>query len=145
MVRKLPYKIFVESFKYVPRVAVNLLLKKKGGEFLLTKRAIPPEKNSWHLPGSFLLKGEKLLDCAKRVGRDELGLAIDVKKLKLLGIFDDTDKDPRGHIVDIIYGYEVERTVKLKPGRDTKEIKFFGKIPRVVFAHLSILRELGYE
>jgi len=145
MVRKLPYKIFVESFKYVPRVAVNLLLKTKGGEVLLTKRAIPPEKGSWHLPGSFLFKGEKILDCARRVGNKELGIRIDVKKLKLLGIFDDTDKDPRGHIVDIIYGYEVERAVKFKPGRDTKEIKFFGKIPRVVFAHLRILKDLGNE
>lgn len=145
MVKRLPYKIFVESFKYVPRVAVSLLLKKQGGEFLLTKRAIPPEKGYWHLPGSFLLKGEKIKDCAKRVGKEELGLNIEVKKLKLLGIFDDTDKDIRGHIVDIIYGYEVEKDAAFKPGRDTEEIKFFHKIPKVVFAHEGILKDLGHE
>ena len=144
MVKRLPYKIFVESFKYVPRVAVNLLLQ-KDRQFLLNKRAILPEKGSWHLPGSFLLKGEKLLDCAKRVGRNELGVAIDVKKLKLLGIFDDTDKDIRGHIVDIVYGYEFEGDVVFKAGRDTEEIKLFHKIPGVVFAHENILKELGYE
>ena len=144
MVKKLPYKIFVESFRHVPRVAVNLLLK-KGGEFLLTKRAIPPERGSWHLPGSFLLKGEKIKDCAKRVGKEELGLNIDANKLQLLGIFDDTDKDIRGHIVDIIYGYEVEKDTAFKPGRDTEEVKFFSKIPKVVFAHKGILQDLGYE
>lgn len=145
MVKRLPYKVFVESFRHVPRVAVNLLIKSEKREFVLTKRAIPPEKGSWHLPGSFLLKGEKIKDCAKRVGKEELGLNIDANKLQLLGIFDDTDKDIRGHIVDIIYGYEVEKDAAFKLGRDTKEIKFFSKIPKVVFAHEGILKDLGYE
>ena len=53
---RLPEKEFLETFKNVPRLAVNLLITDQNGRVLLTRRNIPPFLGSWHFPGSFLLK-----------------------------------------------------------------------------------------
>ena len=116
--KKLPYNKFLESFKYAPRPAVNLLVVRENGAILLTKRKKPPFAGSWHLPGSFVLKGEALMDCAKRVAKEELGIEIEAKVKKVdrltgleqkqdaftsVGLFDDIGGDPRGHVVDLVY------------------------------------------
>jgi len=143
---KLPYDKFIETFKYVPRLAVNILAVNNKGEVLLTKRSIKPFKGFWHFPGSFLLKGETLFDCAQRVAREELGLNIDRGKLGLAGVFDDLDGDPRGQIVDVIYQIEVNQPVNLKPTSETSELRFFKKFPsKVGFNHHETLARLGYR
>jgi len=146
MVRKLSHHKFLRTFGLVPRLAVNILVTNRKNEFLLTQRAIPPRVGVWHYPGSFLLKGEGLLVCLKRVAKNELGLDITPSKCRLLGVFEDIDEDPRGHVVDIIYGYKVGSGTKFKPGKDTKEIRFFKKIPaKTGFNHSDVLSHLGYE
>lgn len=145
MVRKLSHDKFLRTFGLVPRLAVNILVTNQKSEFLLTQRAIPPRIGAWHFPGSFLLKGESLFECLQRVAKNEIGLAINKEKYKLLGVFEDIDKDPRGHVVDIIYGYNVGSNTKFTPGKDTKEVKFFKKIPaKTGFTHSEVLRKLGY-
>lgn len=133
--KKLPYELFLKSFAYAPRPAVNLLVTREDGAILLTKRKKPPFAGSWHLPGSFIMKGEALLDCAQRVAEEELGIEIEKKAKKIersstprgsdpngltglkseqntcafIGAFDDIDGDPRGHVVDLVYKCEVEK------------------------------------
>lgn len=137
---------FLDSFRHVPRVAVNLLITGKRGEFLLTKRAISPRKGTWHLPGSFLMKKESLKECILRVAKEELGIEIEKESVKLLGVYEDIDKDPRGHVIDLVYSYKVGRKVDFELGKGTKEVKFFAKIPgKIGFTHGEVLRELGYE
>ena len=91
--RKLPYQQFLKSFEFASRPAVNLLVERevyetsrgRNGKFrklpikevLLTKRQKPPFAGSWHLPGSFILKGESLMDCAKWVAKEELGVKVE--------------------------------------------------------------------
>ena len=106
--QKLPYEQFLKTFELAPRVAVNLLIEgevcetsRGKKEILLTRRKKPPFAGSWHLPGSFVLKGESLMDCVQRVANEELGLK--VKNATLVGVFDDIDGDPRGHVVDLVY------------------------------------------
>lgn len=135
--------MFVESFKWVPRVAINLVIKNKKGEILLTKRAIPPCVGCWHIPGSFLAKGEKLTDCINRVGSKELGLNVDSTNAELLGVFEDIGDDPRGHIVDIIYGYKVDE-INLTPTEQSEEIKFFSSLPnKIGFNHKNYLLNIS--
>lgn len=152
--KKLPYKIFLKSFRYAPRPAVNLLVTREDGAVLLTRRKKPPFAGSWHLPGSFVLKGERLMDCVKRVAREELGAR--VARAELIEAFDDIDGDPRGHVVDLVYkcrdskgltlAYAKVRPLqKLKAVGDTAEIKFFKKLPENIgFNHKETLRSLGY-
>ena len=113
----------------------------------MAKRSIPPFVNYWHFPGCFLLKGESIEDCAKRVGKDELCLEIDVRKLKFKGIFEDLNSDPRGHVIDIIFNYTLSESnkSKFKPSKTVKELKFFIKIPiNIGFNHKETLKKLGY-
>lgn len=139
MIKKLSQKDFLETFRLVPRVAVNLVIKNGKGEILLTKRAIPPMVGYWHIPGGFLVKGERLLDCIKRIAKKEIGLNINTSKAKLIGVFEDLRKDSRGHIVDIMYGIEVA-DIKPNPTPESEDIRFFKDIPeKIGFNHKDYL------
>lgn len=139
MIKKLPHKIFLETFKLVPRVAINLVIKNDKGEILLTKRAIPPMKGYWHIPGGFLEKGEGLLECVKRIATKEIGIDINAD-VEQLGTFEDLDEDPRGHIIDIMYGYKLKSNLPQRQTSESAEIKFFKNIPeKIGFNHKDYL------
>jgi len=142
--KPLPLKTFLETFKYAPRLAISLVVVNKKGEFILARRAIPPKPGTWHLPGGFVLKGEPLAQCTKRICEKELGLHIDPKSAELMGVFDDLDKDPRGHVVDIIYRIKISTLPTTTA--ETKEVDFFKKIPRSIgFNHGDTLGAVGYK
>lgn len=149
--RKLPFDQFLKTFELVPRIAVNLLVTRNDGAILLTRRKKPPFAGSWHMPGSFLLKSEPLMDCVHRVARQELG--VDVTDIELAGVFDDLAGDPRGHVVDVVYRCKIDRKneIEIEKGRknsvgDTAEMRFSKKLPREVgFNHRDTLIRLGYR
>lgn len=146
MAKKLPQKLFLQTFKYVPRVAFNLLVRNKSGEILLAKRLSPPFADSWHMPGSYLLRGETINECIKRIAKDELGIDLNGQDTEFLGLFEDLDKDPRGHVIDIVYGALVKGKIQFKPLGETKELKFFKKLPvKIGFNHKKTLNQLGYK
>ncbi|GDX62274.1 DNA mismatch repair protein MutT [Candidatus Levyibacteriota bacterium] len=146
---RLPEREFLETFKKVPRLAVNLLITDSDGRILLARRNIPPFSGSWHFPGSFLLKDEPIVDAQRRVARDEFSLELDEGiYLSLLGTFDDLDGDPRGHVVDLAYGLVIEDPSQIKTTRETSEVKFFDKdkLPKDIgFNHRNTLHKLGYK
>ena len=137
----LPHDEFLKSFILVPRIAINLLIKERS-RFLLTKRPISPLKGYWHIPGSFLLKNEKISDCILRIVKDELGIHIKLNALALLGVFEDLEKDPRGHVIDIVYICKIDNQSKLRL-ENNQRIVFFNKIPeKIGFGHEKILQEI---
>lgn len=148
--KKLPFDQFLKTFEFVPRVAVNLLAVRSDGAILLTRRKKPPFAGAWHMPGSFLLKGEPLMECVHRVAKEELG--IDITDVELAGAFDDLTGDPRGHVVDVVYRCRIEKGLALRsrarplvPVGDTEEIRFFKKLPENIgFNHRETLALLGY-
>lgn len=147
--QRLPEQEFLETFKNVPRLAVNLIITDLDGKVLLTRRNISPFSGSWHFPGSFVLKNEPIIDTQKRVARDEFGLELDEQAdLSLLGAFDDLHSDPRGHVVDLVYGLTIEDSSQIKPTKETSEVKFFerDKLPKDIgFNHRDTLHKLGYK
>ncbi len=147
--KRLPEKEFLETFRNAPRVAINLIITDSDEKVLLTKRNIPPFSDYWHFPGSFLLKNETIFEAQKRIAKDEFGLEIkDTDKLFILGAFDDLNGDPRGHVVDIMYGLLIEDTSAIKATKETSEIKFFNKdnLPIYIgFNHRDTLNKLGYR
>jgi 8-oxo-dGTP diphosphatase len=110
---------------------------KKGGKVLLTKRAGPPWKGWWHIPGGLVAYNETLEHAVKRVAREDTGL--NVKIIKFLGHYSKPGLDRRGHIIGHIY---LCKTVsgKLKKGKKAADIKFFDRIPRVPRHHRELLR-----
>lgn len=145
MPEKLPYDEFLKTFEKVPRVAISLLMENSEGAVLLTKRSIPPEKGSWHLPGSFILKGETIEECIKRILRTELGYDGKVS-YKVEMVSENLDKDPRGHVVDMIYRVEGSTTIVPQKTEESAEVGYFKNLPGGVgFNHLEVLHTLGYK
>ena len=61
----------------VPEPCVELFLEHDGA-VLLCRRTRAPAKGEWFWPGSRLYKGEALADAARRVGREELGIEVEL-------------------------------------------------------------------
>jgi ADP-ribose pyrophosphatase YjhB (NUDIX family) len=72
---KIPGPIFNRIEKYMPFSSVDIVIF-KDGEIILTKRTIPPYRGYWNLPGSVILKNEKMVDAVKRSSREELGIEV---------------------------------------------------------------------
>lgn len=143
--KRLSQEEFLESFKNVPRVALNLIVTDSENRVLLARRNISPCFGEWHFPGSFLLKNEMIDDAKKRIAKDEFGLDLDNKDVSLLGVFEDLEGDPRGHVIDIAYGMKIDDVNKIKTTKETMEVKFFEKLPgKIGFNHRETLNKLGW-
>ena len=76
-----------------PIVGVGVLIK-RGGEYLLIKRASEPDRGLWTIPGGLVEVGESVREAAIREAREETGLEIEV--LEILDIIDKIVRDEEG-------------------------------------------------
>ena len=65
----------------LPTVCVDLLVTNEQKEYLLANRTEKPAKGSWWFPGGRIRKGETWQECAKRKGREELGIDLPIGNL----------------------------------------------------------------
>jgi ADP-ribose pyrophosphatase YjhB (NUDIX family) len=116
-------------YSKVPRLCVDLVLRNKNGEILLSKRDIEPCKGSWHLPGGRVQLGENLNDAANRIAQAEIGAKIGIKgQLGICEFFSEKNKDGlKTHSVSIVL--EADTIGSPKALDQSSEIKFFKKIP----------------
>ena len=125
-----------------PALTVDVIVR-DGNRVLLVKRKNNPFKGKWALVGGFVEYGEKVEEAAKRECREETGLEVELERL--VGVYSDPNRDPRGHVVSICF---LARVVggKLKAGSDAREAKFFKKIPwnELAFDHAQILKDAGF-
>jgi len=108
---------------------------------VLIKRKREPFKDRFALPGGFVEYGETVEDALRREMKEETGL--DVRILKLVGVYSDPGRDPRGHTVSVAFLCLGEG--KLKAGDDAKEVHV---VPvgealetELAFDHSRILRD----
>ena len=129
-----------EERKYVPvtpLLTVDALILFEG-KIVLIRRLNPPFQNEFAIPGGFVEVGETVEAATVREAKEETGL--DISIIKLLGVYSDPARDPRGHTVTICYlarGFG-----KLKAGSDAKDIRLFGfdEIPKLAFDHNEIIK-----
>ncbi|MFW9879594.1 MAG: NUDIX domain-containing protein [Candidatus Thorarchaeota archaeon] len=79
--------------------AVILLNNKK--DIVLIRRKNPPFQGEFALPGGFVDVGETVENACIRESKEETN--INVKILKLIGVFSDPNRDPRGHNISIAF------------------------------------------
>ncbi|MGH7597526.1 MAG: NUDIX hydrolase [bacterium] len=79
----------------------------KNGKVLLIRRANEPFKNHWDFPGGFLEAGEKPKDGLQREIGEEL--QIDVKIIRVLGIYPDTYGPAGDATLNIYYLCKISR------------------------------------
>ncbi len=82
---KIPSDLFKRIEKLVPLSSVDVMVLIEG-KIILTKRRITPYRGYWHLPGSIILKGERVIDAVHRSVREELG--IEVKDVRFVNYYE---------------------------------------------------------
>ena len=99
-------------------------LQEKRLKILLIRRGGFPYKGSWAMPGGFCRKGEDVIDSARRELCEETG--IDDAYVKLVGVYGEPDRDPRGWGISSTYMALMNgRDCRLKAGDDAQDARWF--------------------
>lgn len=111
----------------------------EDGRILLVLRGYPPFKGEWAVPGGRVEENESAEECARREMKEETGLDVDI--IRLVGIYSDPKRDPRGIIAA---AYLVRRTGGVvKGGDDATEAKWFklSELPPLCADHGKIVAD----
>ena len=83
-----------------PKLMVDVVIPSEAGVVLI-RRGSDPFEGQWALPGGFVDVGETVREAAVREVAEETGLAIEVSRL--VGVYSEPDRDPRGHNVSVAF------------------------------------------
>ena len=121
-----------------PRVAVDGLVV-HADKLVTVRRGNDPFRGMLALPGGFVELGERVEDAVVREVREETGL--ETRVVRLVGVFSDPSRDPRGHVVSIAYALEEVGGV-LKAGSDAANVTLVDPhdLPKMAFDHGEIVR-----
>ena len=84
-----------------PLLATDCVVFDGRGRVLLIRRGHPPFEGQYALPGGFVDIGETVEAACRRELKEETG--VDVRDLKLVGVYSDPKRDPRGHTCSVAY------------------------------------------
>ncbi len=83
-----------------PKIMVDIVIPLEEGVVLI-RRGSKPYEGMWALPGGFVEVGETVEDAAIREAKEETNL--DVALDRLVGVYSEPDRDPRGHNVSVTF------------------------------------------
>jgi len=120
-------------------LTVDAIIPYKGG-IVLIKRKNEPFKGYYALPGGIVEYGERVEDAAIREVMEETGLECIIKKL--VGVYSDPERDPRGHFVSICFLMEVVGG-ELRASSDAEDVKIFKlkELPKLAFDHEKMIKD----
>ena len=104
-----------------PALAVDAAVK-RGDSILLIQRKYPPMQGCWGLPGGFVERDEDPLIAVLRELEEETGLI--GENPELLMVMGNPKRDPRKHIVSIVYEVEVQDG-EPQAGDDAADARFW--------------------
>lgn len=84
-----------------PILTVDILIKTDDNKIVLIRRGKDPYMGKLAIPGGRVEVGEAVESSAVREAKEETGL--DVELVKLLGVYSEPGRDPRGHYISIVY------------------------------------------
>lgn len=135
-----------------PALSVDVVifsLRRSALHVLLIRRAAPPFKGKWAIPGGFVEPTESLEEAARRELLEETDLN-DVY-VEQLYTFGDPKRDPRGRVVTVAYFALVPEDVLASAGDDAAEADWYpiDRLPELAFDHADIvgyaLQRLRYK
>jgi len=129
-----------------PLLTVDAVILFQKNSIVLIRRKNPPFKGELALPGGFVDIGETIETACIREAYEETN--INVKLIKLIGIFSDPKRDPRGHTVSIAFLCEpLSKNEKplAKDDAQALEIVPISKLAslKLAFDHLDIIKTSG--
>ncbi len=129
-----------------PLLTVDAVILFQQNSIVLIRRKNPPFQGELALPGGFVDIGETIENACIREAYEETN--INVKLIKLIGVFSDPSRDPRGHTVSI--GFLCEPLSKnekplAKDDAQSLEIVPISKLAslKLAFDHLDIIKTSG--
>jgi 8-oxo-dGTP diphosphatase len=123
-----------------PALTVDCVVVDARGWVLLVRRANPPFKGRYALPGGFVEIGEPVEEACRRELREETGVR--TGRLRLIGVYSDPKRDPRGHTCSVAFLARVKRaTAKVGDDAATAEwVEHWSRLP-LAFDHAKILAD----
>ncbi|MFX0004191.1 MAG: NUDIX domain-containing protein [Promethearchaeota archaeon] len=123
-----------------------VILANNENDIVLIRRRNPPFQNMLALPGGFVDLEEKVEDACIREAYEETN--INVKIVKLIGVFSDPKRDPRSHTVSVAFLCEPKTDNEKPQAKDDAaalEIVPLSKITslKLAFDHLEIIKNSG--
>jgi len=78
-----------------------------NGSILLIKRKFPPYEGCLALPGGFVEEGETVETAAARELLEETQITVHPSIMKLLGVYSEPGRDPRGRVVSVAFRHTI--------------------------------------
>lgn len=124
----------------VPSVTVDCVVFDDRDRLLLIRRRHAPFEGQFALPGGFVDYGERTEAAARRELMEETSLV--ATELRLVGVYSDPARDPRGHTVGIAYLTAIEDGTPVA-GDDAAEAEFRSDWRELdlAFDHNEIVRD----
>ncbi|MBI4243653.1 MAG: NUDIX hydrolase [Planctomycetes bacterium] len=110
-------------------------------KIVLIQRKNDPDKGKWALPGGFVEKDETVEQCVVREIMEETGLHI--KNPKLVGVYSNPLRDPRGRVITVVFHSVVDKTDGMKAQTDAKDCKWMElkQLPDLAFDHNEMITD----
>lgn len=126
-----------------PYLAIDCVILNDKNEVLLIKKTHNLFKDHWAIPGGHVEYGETVESAVAREVKEEVGLTID--NPSLFGVYSDPSRDPRYHLVAILY---IVRNFKgdIKGNYESSEQIFFklDQLPeKIVADHRTMLNDVS--
>lgn len=123
-----------------PLLTVDCVVVDAKGRVLLIRRNNEPFAGSYALPGGFVDVGETVEDACRRELMEETG--VKAGRLKLVGVYSDPKRDPRGHTASVVFATRV-RSVRAIAGDDAADVAWVDNRRRekLAFDHARVLRD----
>lgn len=123
-----------------PLLATDCVVYDGQGRVLLIRRGHPPFEGEYALPGGFVEIGETVEAACRRELKEETG--IDVRDLKLVGVYSDPKRDPRGHTCSVAYLAKVD-SAEPSAGDDAAAAGWVAdwRSEKLAFDHADILAD----
>lgn len=103
---------------------VDIVAVDPTGKVLLIERGWDPYKGSWALPGGYVDLGETSKIAAVRELEEETGVRVTEDDLRLIDVFDNPNRDPRGRVVSVAYAVSLPTGIEAAAGDDAVSIRW---------------------
>lgn len=115
----------------------------KDGELmvLLIQMKKRPFTDMWAVPGGLLEDGERTEGAARRILKEQTGVAD--AYLEQLGTFDDPSRDPRARVVSVVYFALIPgRGITLKTNEKYSDVRWQAvrNLPKLAYDHKEVIR-----
>jgi 8-oxo-dGTP diphosphatase len=124
-----------------PALTTDCAIFDGNDRVLLIRRGNPPFEGAFALPGGFVEIGETVDEACRREVLEEVG--IEVGELRLVGVYSDPARDPRGHTVSIAFLAVLPRASVPRAGSDAAAAEWVEdwRVLKLAFDHARILAD----